>query len=213
MRIILASRSPRRRQLLALLGIHFEVIDSGVEEKTDCTDPGEAARELATLKAQAVSRPENLGESLIIGADTVIDLDGQLIGKPEDKPDAERILKRLCGRQHQVITGLAFFDSKRSQLLVRSVATAVFMADYPPAVLQSYVESGEPMDKAGAYAIQGIGGQLVRSIAGCYSNVVGFPLCEVSRMLKRLGIEFTGSNPVCVLPSGEPCPLLGLDDG
>jgi septum formation protein len=120
--------------------------------------------------------------------------------------DARAILGHLRGKRHQVITGLAVLDSKRNEIRVSSVATWVYMREYSEQDIEEYVGSAEPMDKAGAYAIQGKGGELVSSIDGCYFNVVGFPLCEVARMLQGFQVRLSAPGPACTLPNGRTCP-------
>lgn len=209
MNVILASNSPRRRELLRRLVPHFQVAISGASEESEFSTPETVARELAERKARAVWNDQQIEAGLIIGADTIIDLDGEILGKPENALDAQTILGRLCGKRHQVITGLAIINSERNEVRTSSVATSVHMRGYSEKDIVEYVSSGEPMDKAGAYAIQGRGGALVSSIEGCYFNVVGFPLCEVARMLSDFPVRFSAPGPACILPGGEPCPREG----
>lgn len=206
--IILASGSPRRRQLLGALGLPFEIVTSGVSENIppDLT-PEQAMQMLAERKASAVAA--NIPAGLVIGSDTEVVLGSQILGKPQDTDDAARILRALRGRPHKVITGLAVIDASTSAVETGIVSTLVHMADYTDEQIAAYVASGEPMDKAGAYAIQGLGGALVACIEGCYNNVVGFPLCEVAAVLARFGVSVNiTAGPVCALPDGSPCPQL-----
>jgi septum formation protein len=203
-RLILASGSPRRRELLALLGLPFEIRLSGVSEdsrKGAC--PVEVARELAALKAGAVAG--ELRDGLVVGADTLVILGREILGKPADAAEAVRMLRSLRGRTHQVVTGVAVVDVPRGLRLSSAVASEVAMSDYSDQAIAEYVASGEPFDKAGSYAVQGLGGALVSSVKGCYNNVVGFPLCEAARLLGNFGVKPATSDPVCLLPSGEPC--------
>lgn len=187
--LVLASASPRRRELLAGIGLHPEVRPADIDESVG---PGETAEgyvgRLAGEKAQAVSRP---GE-LVLAADTVVVLDGDLLGKPRDAADAASMLRRLAGRGHTVATGVAVHDVDAGRLDVQVVATAVRFAPLTEAEVSWYVASGEPMDKAGSYAIQGLGALFVEAIEGSYSNVVGLPLATTYRMLVAAGYPLLG---------------------
>lgn len=208
--LILASGSPRRRQLLAALGLPFTTVTSGVpEDVAPGIDPVEAALQLAQRKAEAVAA--TLDRGLVIGSDTDVVLDEQILGKPADAADAARMLRLLRGRTHRVISGVAVIDAASGQLALGAVTTFVTMIDASDAQITAYAASGEPLDKAGAYAIQGLGGALVAGIEGCYNNVVGFPLCEVAALLGRLGCPIpNGASPLCALPDGSPCPRVRL---
>lgn len=208
--LILASASPRRRELLSMLGLPFEIITSNVaEDLPPGVTPEEAVRWLARLKAEVVA--ETLPAGIVIGSDTEVVLDGQLLGKPADRADACRMLRLLRGRAHRVISGIAVFDAAaRRSGATSHVTTTVFMRDSTDAEIEAYVATGEPMDKAGSYAIQGRGGALVERIEGCYTNVVGFPLCEVAALLEGFGIApgAEAAPLVCSHPDGTPCPRL-----
>lgn len=207
-RLILASGSPRRRELLAALGLPFEVITSGVDETIDpALAPAERVRQLAWQKAEAVAATLSPG-CIVLGADTDVFLGGLMLGKPTDPDDAARLLRLLRGRPHQVISGLAVLDTSSGRVQASTVTTQVMMAAYDETQIAEYVTSGEPMDKAGAYAIQGRGGALVEGISGCYNNVVGFPLCEVAALLAAFGLPAAAPGPVCQWPDGSPCPRL-----
>jgi septum formation protein len=203
--LLLASASPRRRELLGSLGLKFRVVASGVSEEDDGgLPPAKLAAGLALEKANAVLN-EEAGE-VVIGADTVVVVDGEVLGKPVDPADARRMLELLRDRWHEVITGVAVVSGSTGSSLVRTVQTAVLMGDYSEQTIRQYVASGEPIDKAGSYAIQGRGGELVSRIEGCYTNVVGLPVCEVAEMLRRVGVEVNRESPVCTDPAGAPCP-------
>lgn len=208
--IILASGSPRRQQLIKTLGLPFTVLVSDVPEDVDpALSPAEAVRWLARLKAEVIAEEQSAG--LVIGSDTAVVLDDLILGKPVDAAEARHMLRLLRGRAHQVLSGVAVFDAAHNRSGATShVTTTVWMNDYTDAQIDAYVASGEPMDKAGSYAIQGQGGALVAGIEGCYNNVVGFPLCEVRALLEGFGVSFNGSTaePVCALPDGAPCPNL-----
>jgi septum formation protein len=203
--LILASGSPRRRALLAALGLPYTVITSGADEALPPgLDPVEAARRLALRKAEAVAA--GLESGLVIGSDTDVALDDVILGKPADPADAARMLRLLRGRVHRVISGVAVIDATSRETRVGTVTTFVTMGDYTEDQIEDYAASGEPLDKAGAYAIQGIGSALVAGIEGCYNNVVGFPLCEVAALLGAFGLSVNGASSVCALPDGSPCP-------
>ncbi|TKB63411.1 MAG: septum formation protein Maf [Nitrospira sp.] len=186
MQLVLASSSPRRRELLALLDLSFEVCLSEFDEHpTVGLSPIEQVRRFALEKARSVAlvRPQ----ALVLGSDTVIDLDGQLLGKPVDLTDARAMLARLAGRSHQVHTALALCDQARHIESVEVATAEVWMkADFEHAY-ERYLASEESLGKAGAYAIQGLGGDLVERITGDYTTVVGLPLKLVAHLLPSAG--------------------------
>jgi septum formation protein len=205
--LILASASPRRLELLGQLGLPFEVVVSGAEETlAPGVDASGQAMMLAERKARAVA--ETLDEGLVLGADTIVVLDDTLLGKPADDDEAAEFLRRLGGRTHQVITGLALVDASNDSCARRSVSTDVRMRTFGEPEIASYVATGEPRDKAGAYAIQGHGAALIFGIEGCYNNVVGLPLCEVSTLLREAGMQVPISPSACRGEDGEICPRL-----
>ncbi len=184
--IILASASPRRRELLAALGLDFAVRPAQGEEITP--SHGDARRtvmELSAAKARelAGSHPGDL----VLGADTVVELDGVILGKPADAAEAADMLQMLSGRRHRVFTGLTLVRDA----LIRSDAEETFVRfrRLSEEEIAAYVASGEPLDKAGAYGIQGLGSLLVEGIEGDYFNVVGLPLCRLGQMLKEFGVQ------------------------
>lgn len=186
--LVLASSSPRRKDLLARLGVPFTIAPSAVEEKSlNGESPEDQVRRLALAKAQEVSGRR--GDSWVLGADTIVVIDNCILGKPRDPEEAMSMLARLAGKAHEVYTGYALvterFPDKRRVRWVRSI---VRIRDLCEEEIEGYVNTGEPMDKAGAYAVQGIGSGIVESISGSYTNVVGLPLCEVARDLQQLGI-------------------------
>ncbi|NLY56622.1 MAG: septum formation inhibitor Maf [Firmicutes bacterium] len=182
--LILASGSPRRKELLAGLGLDFAVIPSTVTEPTyDGSDPAAYAKELAKAKALAVARQFHSG--LVIGADTIVVLDGKVLGKPESAAQAVDMLSRLSGRSHMVYTGLAVIDAATGRLEQDVVGTEVQFRPLTATEIALYVRSGEPLDKAGAYGIQGLGAVFIQCIKGCYFNVVGLPLSALDQLLKR----------------------------
>ncbi|OZB91140.1 nucleoside triphosphate pyrophosphatase [Paenibacillus sp. XY044] len=191
-RIILASTSPRRQELIASLHIPFEIRPSHAEEHTpeDWT-PQQVVEGLALRKAEAVyaSLHGQKEDAVIVGSDTVVVLDNQVLGKPVDKQDAVRMLTSLQGRTHEVYTGVAVIDVMNGKTMVRHRVTSVTMKPLTERQVEAYAISGEPDDKAGAYAIQGLGSTIVERIEGCYFNVVGLPLSLLSDMLGEFGID------------------------
>lgn len=184
--LILASNSPRRREFLHNLGLTFEVIPAVIEEQSSLTEsPWEYVMRLSREKSShiAAQRPE----AWVLGADTIVVMDGVIRGKPADAREAEDIIKRLSGKRHAVITGYCICRESSATVVQDAVETEVDFADISDEVCSAYVMTGEPFDKAGGYAIQGIGGFLVEKIRGSHSNVVGLPLSEVVRDLLHLG--------------------------
>jgi len=173
--------------LLRQVGIEFDVIPSRVEEGIGVGDPVEIAEALALSKAQDVARLA--GRAIVIGADTVVAVGGEILGKPVDCDDARRMLESLSGRVHSVVTGIAVIDASVPLTLVDHEETRVWFKPLDPEEIDAYVRSGEPLDKAGAYGIQGLGSVIVERIEGCYFNVVGLPLLRLSKMLKTFGID------------------------
>ena len=188
-RIILASASPRRAELLTSLGVSFEPVRSDIDERPHSGEsPPDYIMRLARAKAITVARKCETG--LVIGADTVVVLDGRLLGKPRDDADAKRMLELLSGRWHVVMTGVSLYDSATKREVADYSKTLVRFASLSEEEIDWYIECGEHEDKAGAYAIQGRGGMFVEEIAGNYHNVVGLPLPLVYRLAKRLGYWF-----------------------
>ena len=188
--LVLASASPRRRELIELLGVPFEVDPSAYEEPAPEThpDPAEFARSLALAKAEEVAARHP--ERLTLGADTIVVLEHRLLAKPADAADAKRMLRELSGRTHQVITGVALVSDGESRSFHTS--TDVTFRELEETEIRAYVATGEPMDKAGAYGIQGHGGLLIEGIRGDYPNVVGLPLAPLALALRELGIPVLG---------------------
>jgi len=183
--LVLASASPRRQELLRNAGITFEVQPAHIPEDPLPGEPAKACAErLARAKALAVARQRP--HDCVLGADTVVVVDGQLLGKPSDAADATRMLRMLSGREHQVITGVCLVVN--GQPSVASETTLVTVSEVSDKDITDYVASGEPMDKAGAYAIQGIASRWIPRIEGDYSNVVGLPVALVWRMIRQAGI-------------------------
>ena len=190
MKIILASASPRRRELLSQLGWEFTVQVSQIEEVITKIHPGEIVEELSELKARAVfSQTE--GDVLVIGADTVVAHKGQILGKPTDAVDAVRMLEGLQNDTHQVYTGVTMCMRRKGVETVRSFyeSTEVDFYSMSREEIEWYVNTGEPMDKAGAYGIQGLAGRFVKQIRGDYNNVVGLPVAGLYQEVKQLTRE------------------------
>ncbi len=205
--LILASGSPRRRELLAEFGLPFEVVVSDAPESIDPSlSPELQAVALARRKARAVAGERTAG--LILAADTIVVLNAEVLGKPVDDEDARRMLRRLSGREHEVITGLAVIDAATGAETTSSVASTVHVQPLRDEAITDYVATGEPRDKAGAYAIQGRGAALIAGLDGCFTNVVGLPLCETACILTAAGMVIPAAPPVCRLPDGSPCPRL-----
>ncbi len=190
--IILASASPRRAGLLRQIGLPFLVAPSAVDEEEHVSSaeearPEELATRLALAKAQTVAR--RLGRGLVLGADTMVVCDEAVLGKPRDTAEAQAFLIRLSGRTHRVITGVALLQAETGRAEVAAAVTAVRMRPFDAAEAAAYVATGEPMDKAGGYAVQGRGALLVEAIEGEYSNVVGLPLITLAELLRRFGLK------------------------
>jgi septum formation protein len=209
--LILASASPRRRALLAQLGIPFQVFVSDILEELDSeVDVETQAIGLAGRKAYSVA--SRLTDGLILGADTIITIDGEMLGKPSDDAAAARTLRRLAGREHRVVTGVALIDAATGSANSTAVTSAVHMRGLTDAEIAAYVMSGEPRDKAGAYAIQGLGRSLIDHFGGCYTTIVGLPLCAVTALLTEAGLGVPGGWQGCRLPDGAACPMAILTD-
>ena len=184
-KIILASRSPRRVELLAQLGVQCEIVPADIDESSlSGEDPAVYVRRLAQAKALAIAASHGERGLTILAADTTVALGQEILGKPADAADAMDMLSRLSGSVHWVHTAVAVYQDGQARCLLNS--TRVEMMQVPAEILQAYVDSGEPMDKAGAYAAQGIGMGFVKRIGGSYSNVVGLPLVELRRALAKM---------------------------
>ena len=186
-RLVLASASPRRSALLSQIGLTFEVRPSDIVEtphNIHSNNPAsEVTQKLALLKAAAVA--QHFDDALIIGADTLVSLDGELLGKPTDDADAFKMLTRLSGTCHEVVTGVALIDARTEREIVWSETTRVYFRGLHSTEIAAYIASGEASDKAGAYGIQGRAAAFVRRIDGCYFNVVGLPLAILVERLSN----------------------------
>jgi septum formation protein len=189
-RLILASDSPRRREILSRLGLAFEVIPAGLEEGTSeevVEDPGSRAEALALAKARAVAQKHP--EDLVLGADTLVCLGTRSFGKPRDEAEARQMLQALSGRSHRVVTGVALVGLSRGLEVAAYDETLVTFRKLSEREIASYASSGEPMDKAGAYAVQGKASLFVERVEGEYDTVVGLPLKVVARLLEEAGLD------------------------
>ena len=188
MDIILASQSPRRRELLGQMGLKgFKILSPEVDEHVEGNpDPASLVEQLSLRKASAVAQRADEGD-LIIAADTVVVLDGAVLGKPADEREAFAMLSALSGNRHYVYTGVTVL--RGGQTLTAHECTTVTFREVEPHEISSYIATGEPMDKAGAYGIQGLGALLIRRIEGDYYNVMGLPVYRLGRMLAELGLD------------------------
>jgi len=187
--LILASNSPRRRDLLRNAGFEFDVRPSGIEEsRLPDESPEDFARRLARDKALDVARQSEAG-SLVLGADTVVAIDREFLEKPVDAVDAARMLRTLSGRTHRVITAVCLISAPERVLAWRHETTSVTFRKLTNQEIESYVASGEPFDKAGGYAIQGLASRFVPRVEGCYFNVVGLPVPLVYEIVKSIAIK------------------------
>jgi septum formation protein len=185
--LILASKSPRRAYLLQQAGISFEVIPSNFDERTvDMTRAEAYVKILAEEKANDISR--RYPESWVIGADTIVQIDGDILGKPATKKEARQMIARLSGQTHRVLTGVAICCLSKKKRFLDIRKTDVQFKRLTEDEIEWYIQTDEPFDKAGAYAIQGLGTFLVKQIHGSYTNVVGLPVCEVIEYLIRQGV-------------------------
>ena len=189
---VLASSSPRRRELLASVGLDFEVIAPRVlESARDGESPLDFARRMAREKALYVCAQQRPGR-IVVGSDTVVSVSGEIFGKPRDEEDALSMLQKLSGRTHEVITGFCVAKSPGDVLHLGATRTEVRMKSLDTEGMRRYIKTGEPMDKAGAYAIQGAGSCLVEWIKGSYTGVVGLPLFELVSVLSDIGVVESG---------------------
>lgn len=190
-KIILASGSPRRRELLEQIGIPFEVMTSNADEITDAEEPEKIVKELSEMKAQAVfdeciKKGGKYLNAVVIGADTIVYHDGRVLGKPKTREEAKKMIYSLSGKEHCVYTGVTILGC--GQPVSFAEKTVVFVYDMSEEEIETYVSTGEPMDKAGAYGIQGRFAAYVSSINGDYNNVVGLPVSRVYKELRKAGV-------------------------
>ena len=202
MKIILASGSPRRREILCTLGLEFEIIVPDVDESSDVTDPAELVKQLSLRKAQAVrdmliSRGENVSDTLIIASDTIVWCGGEVLGKPHDRTDARRMMRMLSGREHSVFSGVALCYSEHS--CADFERTNVHFAEISESALETYLDNCKYLDKAGAYAIQEAAALFIHGIEGDYLNVVGLPVRRLYELMRdKFGIDMQGLCNSCI---------------
>ena len=206
--LLLASNSPRRKQLLALGNWDFNIVVSDVDESQLADEtPKDYVLRLAQAKALAVVEKAHL-ENIIIGSDTAVVDGNEILGKPKDEMDAVRMLKQLRGHTHQVFTGVAVYHVDGESMLTELCVTDVPMRNYSDDEIQAYVKTGDPLDKAGAYAIQHPDFQPVESMSGCYASVMGLPMCHVLRTLKKLDVYAMADVPLgCQTLLNYQCPV------
>ena len=188
MRVILASKSPRRREILSMLGVKFDVLSADADEHSDITDPAQLVRELSLRKGRAVRellKAEGAWdmETLMIASDTVVAANGEILGKPQDNADAARMLRLLSGSAHHVVSGVALLTGDRE--ITDAEKTAVRFTTMSEKDIKWYVKSGEPADKAGAYAVQGLASLFIEGLDGDYFNVVGLPVHRLELLLQE----------------------------
>lgn len=187
-KIILASKSPRRDELLKRIGLHFEVKTSDFDESSvNAHSPVEHVEILSRGKAKSVA--EEHKDAIVIGADTVIVIDGEIIGKPTSEENAVEILKRLSGKSHLVVTGFTIIDTQFNQTSTKTVESKVYFKELNEAEIEAYVKTGEPMDKAGGYGMQDKAGIFIQNVEGDFFNVVGLPIFALCEELKHYGVN------------------------
>lgn len=190
MDIILASGSPRRRELLQRMGVEFAVRTAAHDETMDpSAEPADEVARVSRLKADAVA-PLCTQDDVIIAADTIVVLDGLVMGKPHSEQEAFSMLRRLAGRTHRVMTGVTVMRGQSAETV--TVTTEVHFRELQDAEISAYIATGDPMDKAGAYGVQGAAAMFIDSLNGDYYNVMGFPVCTLTGMLRRFGITLLG---------------------
>lgn len=210
---LLGSQSPRRRQLVQLLGypVQTAVADAD-EESIQTPDPAQNVLETALLKSDIIRRntpPTSHGRCLLLTADTTVAIDGQMLNKPKTTADAERMLRQLRGRPHQVLTGIVLYDMQSNQQQTAVFAADIHMRPYSDDEMAAYIATGDPMDKAGAYAIQHPTFRPMQSLNGCYLSVMGLPVCELIGLLANWDLPFLGDyTAVYQQHQGHACPTI-----
>ena len=204
--LILASTSPRRRELVTLFGLAFSFLSVDIDESPRAGElPEELVRRLSRAKAAIGVRDAKPPDAIIIGADTVVSIDGAILGKPTDAADAARMLKLLRGRAHTVYSGVTVAQGARQ--ITQIATTTVWMRDYADGEIAVYVATGDPLDKAAAYAIQHSVFHPVARIDGCQANVMGLPLCHLYRALKAFGVTVGEPDRACQAHLRIECPV------
>jgi septum formation protein len=212
--LILASASPRRPELIRLLGLPFTVQVADVhEESVTQPDPAENARQTAALKAEAVvaalaARADRLADkAIVVAADTTVAIDGRMLAKPAGENEAWQMLRLLRGRNHHVYTGLTLIQPETGHTIYDVAVTAVTMRHYSDAEIAAYIAGGDPMDKAGAYAIQHPEFRPAAALEGCYANVVGLPLCHLACALHEMSVALPVKRSAVCPPEPSQCPF------
>jgi septum formation protein len=185
-RLILASKSPRRHELLKQVGLDFDAIPSRVEEDF-VTGESPIKHVLRLAEAKCLDVGNQHPDRWVVAADTIVYVDHSILGKPKSREEAKKMLRRLSGKEHRVLTGFSVHHLEKRKADREAVQTSVKVKKLTQAEMEWYIETGEPFDKAGGYAVQGIGSFMIESIKGSYTNVVGLPICELIQMLSRLG--------------------------
>jgi septum formation protein len=196
-RLILASQSPRRVEMLKRLGITFDTMPSDIDEATDLTDPPAVVEFLAEAKAKHIvglleSKDSEDGDTWVLGADTVVVLANDILGKPSSREHAYQMLMRMSGRHHRVYTGVCLINAKTGEQFKEHEVSSVFFRSLDSAEVRAYAKTEEPMDKAGAYALQGAASAFVHKVDGCYTNIIGLPMPLTVNMLRNAGMKVLG---------------------
>ncbi|MBA3724028.1 MAG: septum formation inhibitor Maf [Candidatus Levybacteria bacterium] len=189
-KLILASASPRRKQLLKQIGLEFEVVPSNIEEKLNPRlKPLHQVESLSLQKAQATAAMKEAKDAVVLAADSMVAIDDEIMGKPKDEKDARRMLKKLSGRVHSIVTGFTLLDTTTKKTVTRSIETKVWFKALSAQEIRDYVKKEKPFDKAGAYGIQELSAIFVERIEGDYPGAVGLPLFALAKELKKFGIK------------------------
>lgn len=189
-KLILASASPRRKQLLKQIGVQFEILPSDIEEKLNPRlKPLHQVEELSRQKAQATAKMKGAKDSIILAADTMVSINDEILGKPKDEKDARRMLRKLSGSIHTVVTGFTLLDTLSNKSVTKSVEVKIWFKKLSSQEITAYIKTKEPMDKAGAYAIQEMGAIFIERVEGDFLGAVGLPLYLVVKELKKFGIN------------------------
>lgn len=189
-KLILASASPRRKKLLKQIGLEFEVLPTNIEEKLNPRlKPLHQVESLSLQKALAASALKETKNAIILTADSMVAIDDEVLGKPKDLKDAKRMLRKLSGREHSIVTGFTLIDTETKKKVTRSVETKVWFKKLTPQEISSYIAKDKPFDKAGAYGIQELAAVFVEKIEGDYQSAVGLPLFALAKELKKFGIH------------------------
>lgn len=189
-KIILASTSPRRKDILHQIGLDFDIIPSSYEEDMSLSKtPEDLVQYLAEQKGKVVAQQQNTTAAVIISSDTIVAIDGNILGKPQSREEAKNMLRLISNRTHDVYSGVCVIDTETNDQTVFYSSAKITMRELSEEEIEAYIETGEPMDKAGAYGIQGMGGMFIQSIEGDYYAIVGLPIEQLVLVLRQYGIE------------------------